>query len=500
MRRMLLCVFLLCLPVSAQAVTYYINDTGSNANSGTSTAPWLTWAHAFAKSKCGDTLIVMDGTYTRSKNGGFSLTKSCTASSTYTVKAQNERQALLSGDGVFASLYISRSAYITVQGLRVKSVDNASGQIGSNVFVTDSSHITLKRLLVTHNNRYFNTHLIQLTRSPYSLVEENELYFFSRHGIILNTTHDTVVRRNYCHARGHRSISGGYQSASGPTTTGDDCVVVYPGDSNIIENNISDGSMSKGFSVQATGAGRGNKFLGNIALGAAIGLSLDVRGSGPNYMPRDTVVENMVVINASDTGIRSRGARNTRCDQCMVLTSTRGIAADTATGAPGDGVYSFFSNNSLVSGKGTGIGFFVTSPIRTWTVTSPNSTKNLRDYYPGSASNWVNEQMVDPILGACRLWIPAASPMKRAGINGKDIGANILYRYQNGVLTAIPLWDRSTGQFPRGAIVSGVNNVAGQSLFDVHKRLNVNANGCSFPSGYGSGGKTISAPISLRSL
>ncbi len=71
--------------------------------------------------------------------------------------------------------------------------------------------------------------------------------------------------------------------------------------------------------------------------------------------------------------------------------------------------------------------------------------------------------------------------MKGAGVGGADIGANVLYRYGNGVLTTQPLWDLITGAFPRGAIVRGVNDIPGSSLFDVHKRLNVNTNGCFLP-------------------
>lgn len=288
---------------------------------------------------------------------------------------------------------------------------------------------------------------------------------------------------------------------SGDNGTGDDCIVVYPGDDNIIENNISDGTMMKGFSVQALGAGRGNKFLGNIALGPTIGLSLDVRaGSGPNYMPRDTVVENMVVINASDTGIRSRGARNTRCDQCMVLSSKNGLWVDTLPAILGDGIYSFFSNNSLVLGSNSGTGFYVTSQIQTWEVNGSNSFKNLRDYGPSSDPSWGTHKTVDPLLGTCLLWIPDSSPMKGTGMNGKDIGANILYRYEDGLLTTLPLWNPSTGEFPHGAVVEGINDVSGQSLFDVHKRLNVNSNGCSFPVGFGSGGPNPDAPSRPQSL
>jgi len=497
-RGILLSLLLLCLPAWAQGATYYLDDAGSNANAGTSTsAPWLTWAHAFANSACGDRLIVMNGTYTIATHGAFSLSKVCTVGTIYTVIAQNERAAFINGDGTAAGLFVNASAYITVEGLRVKSTDLLGGRADSNVYVKNSNHITLRRLLVTHNNRYYNTHLLQVTNSPFSLVEENELYFFHRHGIMVHNTNNAVVRRNYCHARAYADIGGGY--LSGDSTTGDDCMLAYPGDNNIFENNISDGSMLKGFAVEALGAGIGNKFYGNISLGASIGLSLDVRGIGLTYMPRDTSIENLVVIDASNVGIRSRGAKNTRCNQCTAISGGHGMLADYVPSDPGDGVYSFFSDNSLMLDN-TGTGFLVTDQIQTWTVNSPNSFKNRLNYSPSSDANWVANKTVDPLLGACRVWIPDNSPLKRTGKNGEDIGANILYRYKNGVLTNVPLWNPTTGEFPRGALVAGLNDVAGQSLFDVHKRLNVNTNGCSFPTNYRDGVTDVDAPSTPGNL
>src|SRR6185312_8011799 len=77
------------------------------------------------------------------------------------------------------------------------------------------------------------------------------------------------------------------------------------------------------------------------------------------------------------------------------------------------------------------------------------------------------------------------------GTGGADRGATILYRYQDGELTNVPLWDPITGEFPHGAFTAdGVNHVAGDSLFDFHARVNINANGCPFPPGYGGASPT----------
>jgi hypothetical protein len=70
--------------------------------------------------------------------------------------------------------------------------------------------------------------------------------------------------------------------------------------------------------------------------------------------------------------------------------------------------------------------------------------------------------------------------MKGAGMDGRDIGANIVNRYQNGTLTSTPLWNRDTGAFPCGAIVAGVND-GSLACSNVHRRLNVNTNGCRLP-------------------
>jgi hypothetical protein len=105
------------------------------------------------------------------------------------------------------------------------------------------------------------------------------------------------------------------------------------------------------------------------------------------------------------------------------------------------------------------------------------------NYGPGTETR-TNYLSIEPKLGACRVFPPANSPMKGAGKNGSDIGANILYVYENGKLTSQPLWKPGAGNFPCGAIIPGVNDLSGSSCFDVHKRLNVHNNGCPLPSGY----------------
>jgi hypothetical protein len=87
--------------------TYYMSPGGSDANSGISTSsPWKTFGYAIPKLNAGDTLVLMDGTYTTAGSGN--LTINCTAKGNarngsagapITVTAQNQRKALLQNDG-----------------------------------------------------------------------------------------------------------------------------------------------------------------------------------------------------------------------------------------------------------------------------------------------------------------------------------------------------------------------------------------------------------------
>jgi hypothetical protein len=89
-----------------------------------------------------------------------------------------------------------------------------------------------------------------------------------------------------------------------------------------------------------------------------------------------------------------------------------------------------------------------------------------------------DRQTINPQMGTCYLWSPDGS-----AIAGQGIGATVIDVYSKGALTATQLWTPS-GQFAfQGATVAGLNDRAGESLYDVGTRLNVNQNGCLFPTG-----------------
>ncbi len=167
---------------------------------------------------------------------------------------------------------------------------------------------------------------------------------------------------------------------------------------------------------------------------------------------------------------------------------------------------SFTATNLLTFGH-AGVGVQVQSQKQSWLIDSTNSAANNASYavlagFGGYVSNELSSpglmtdtsgnlrramQIVPSGMGTgsgqCIAWVPSGSNMKGLGKGGADLGATILYRYENGVLTSQRLWDRATGSFPCGAVVAGVND-GPIRCGNVHARLNVNTNGCNFPAGY----------------
>ena len=155
---------------------------------------------------------------------------------------------------------------------------------------------------------------------------------------------------------------------------------------------------------------------------------------------------------------------------------------------------SFSIEFGLAIGNGGPVGFFCDGMVTSsWSGNHMNAfAHSLQNFGPGSATTppysnphgaWNNASEIDPRLGANMVHVPAASPMWLP--SGECIGATILYRYEGGALTTQPLWDPATGAFPHGTLVPGVNGpLDGRGIANVHRRLNVNANGGALPSWY----------------
>jgi len=107
------------------------------------------------------------------------------------------------------------------------------------------------------------------------------------------------------------------------------------------------------------------------------------------------------------------------------------------------GIGGIFKNSSILNALG-GITYYNSIPGFTGLTHKYNSFYNVTPIYLGDASQGVGETTINPFYPTATyskgayLFVPPA--LKGKGENGADIGAEVLYRYQDGVLTNEPLW------------------------------------------------------------
>ena len=516
MRQILLGVILLllvCRSVVAQATTYYISPTGSDSNNGLSSGtPFLTFAHALdpSRASCGDTLNLLDGTYgDGTSTGKISLVgKICASTAPLTIRALNQRQARINDNGTGVAIQLTSStAYIIFDGIVANSTNNSAEMTGNGrpFRALSTNHITIKNSLFLNPNKYGNAAVVIFEQSSDALVEDTEVYDFHRHAIGFVTSQRMVARRVYGHPR-TGVISGGYPPGETPGTA-DALVSFYPCFNCVLENGIAEGAMyltEMNATYNQSILMKDTKILGSICLNCSDGNGIFPQGRDVvdlNHSPQNITIEHNALVGFSslNDGIKNQDGVNMVINRNTIIgTGSSGPGIETRDGA-NVGVsaaqMSFTMTRNIVVNRG-GTGFLNTHTPGSWSGDHNWSFNNGTAFNAALRSNWgANSTTADPQLGNCKVWAPDGSAAKVAGA-----GANILYRYNNGVLTNVPLWDPTTGEFPHGSIVAGVNDVAGKSLFDVHKRLNVNTNGCSFPANYGQASTDAQAPEAPRNL
>jgi hypothetical protein len=492
--------------VTATGTTYYLSPSGSDSHSGASiSAPWQTFHQAIPQLGPGDMLILLNGLYSGSNSGYLHIdcegnANHGTASTPITIRAQHEREAFLQGDGSAAPFRIQNCSYWNIEGLRAENGDFPS-QSRANVFsVSNSQHISLRRNLGAKNNRFQNSHIfVVVGDSKYVLLEENEAYDFHRHGFSISSSQFITLRRNYANSRGYADIAGGYPSHECCSGRGDEGITLYSATDSVAENNISEGNEVFGT------FGTRNSFLGNIALNNSWGFVAS-HSCCTNRQVEDNIFIHNAAINSHAPNFLDQSAINTLVSNHTSYGSNHSGAAGNNKRSSQHGAYNWtifpsitIRNSLFVNNKVNGIRIDHAEDYEFRVLEYLNAFGNAAGDYDAGTETRTNSTSIDPEMGACRVFLPDNSPMKGAGKDGGDIGANVLYVYENGQLTSQPLWKPGAGNFPCGATVPGVNDLPGSSCLDVHQRLNVHTNGCSLPSGYAGSWPPMPGPAAIGS-
>lgn len=486
--------------------TFYIAVDGDDGSDGSASAPFGSFGHALGVLRAGDTLIVKDGEYGPntgtdtpnidcSSDGTSCGGEPCehgTPDAPITVRAENERRALLRTLGERSALRMDMCDYWTIEGLRAEHGDNPA--ITNNpqvVYVVQGEGVTLRRLIVRQPNRYGNNHGIWAGGNTRLTIEECEVLDFTRNGISVHGGSFDVIRRNYVHSRRTPNLADGYNCCC--LETGDEGILLGGEYRAIVENNIVE-EVCGGYAVLITSyiastngplQGDAVRLLGNVARAVGTGVRGYSECEMANPCTADLVVTDMEVVDTvvidSSVGFRSGGTERSVFRE---LTSIDASSADYrfdvySENAGMASLASTFVLNTLDFGAGDYA--YTVSGLAEWSIVRTNSFGNGAGDFSGSDGNVSEHTSVDPGMSGCYVYVPSGSPMKGAGVDGRDIGANVVHRYENGRLTSEPLWDPETGQFPCGAVIEGVNDDSMESCINAHERLHVGTEGCPIP-------------------
>jgi hypothetical protein len=484
------------------ASTFYIGPDGSDGNPGTLAAPWRTFAHALPTLQPGSTLVLLDGTYTSGTSGLLQVfcgtnAVNGTPAAPITVRALNERQAFISGDGSGPPVELSACAYWVLDGLHAEETDtpNEMGDEPGSVFVLTHgcTNVLGRRLLGAHPNRYLTASVFVVAHGAANVViEESEALDFHYYGFHAYDSQHAIFRRDYAHSRDTPDVVGGMPTSS--TTRGDGGFLLTKSSNGIIENCIAE-DVADGFTIRASRTAQGGRvqpqrdqLLGDVANGVShAGFLLDSQCANTKPCTQgDQIVSDAVLANdvsrGGALGISIQGGVNN-----TVINASLFDATDTGISFSLDpdnaGLQSSaFARASLVSSPASALGFHSVGQFN-WGVAQCDAFGSTQPFVPRDAHVTAATE-VDPQLGGCLVVVPQASPLKTQGQPGAGgTGANIVFETVAGQLTTTKLWDQTTGKFPCGAVVTGLNDdaLADVSCMGVGARLHVGAMGCAIP-------------------
>ncbi len=431
-------LFLVLLtPLISWGADYYVSTNGS----GTTCSSGLPCALSYGvntKATAGDTVYLHNGTYYQQ----LQVTRSGTSGSPITIKALNDGQAIIDRQGASGGVcVVSGRSYITIEGIQCKN-GGASGTTDV-VAIWNSSNIILRKVSAHNDNSTYYGPLFGVANTNNLLIEDSISTGSGRNLYNLYNTNYVTMRRNYGKFVTSGRWCGGSMNA----------VQVYGSNNTILENNFFSPGTAAGGCTMGIGTWANyyntstdnNQFLGNIMIGAWDIWPLD--DSSDTYIIYNNTFRNNVVI-GTRYGLRSQsGSRTTATNNTFANIGITGTILTYRTphqfNEAGFMNSLTLTNNSYVGGAQTAIyegsGTYIENLTNTY-----NNVYGVGTSHGGSATSGAGDKTLNPYYDTATygngayLMVPSA--LQGQGESGADIGAEALYRYQNGVKTTAPLW------------------------------------------------------------
>ena len=442
---LLLLIFIVCCPSLLVATTYYISPTGSDSNSGTSCVDaWKTFTYAQDSGRfwCGDTLVLCDGTY-NADEGGIVVEMSCTSGDAATFEADNDGSAIVDGDYARVPFTIDNKNYIVVDGIHFK-------ESSSHVIDIDTAdNLTFRR--VTANDVLLsagNVHVFRLEGVTNSLFEDCAGWGNGRNIVLIfKPSHHVTLRRFYMLYHNKNAVDAPI------------CVQVYGAHDCLLENVVCtyDGLGTWGSDTEYYLSGiimwdnnqssmYNNKAYGSVVfdLNMATYTATDFCSEAKAFQTYGNEFVNCVGIN-NQTGLGYANNTSLTATNMTLVNSIKGVVfKDNYTNAAIDGLN--LKNSVISSMSSCGFDYYTdhtpsgggSAIVHTYN-TFYNNAPHFCDGSQHATENNTNPLFNTAVYGyGAYLMRPDA--LSGLGESGADIGAEVLYRYEDGVLTSEALW------------------------------------------------------------
>lgn len=236
---------------SLAQTTYYVSNSGSDSNPGTSALPFQTITYAYSLVTAGDTIIAKPGLYTDyTPWAGIQMNKNGTPSAYITLKSQYKWQATLDAGNLanHTEVVTMYGSYNTIEGFEM-----INGFEGA-VYVAGSA----KGNRVLNNNIHHNGNIGNISGNTGQFGVLSEEY-----------TSETIYYGNYIHHNGRISINSNLDH--GMYLTGDNEIIA----NNIVSNNCAYGIHIAGYDTVTNMKVYNNVFAWNGRSGGMIWMDMD---------------------------------------------------------------------------------------------------------------------------------------------------------------------------------------------------------------------------------
>ena len=443
MKKIIIIFYLFFICSVAQPATYYISPSGDNGNGGTSCVDaYKTFSYAQDSTRfwCGDILRLCDGTY-NSDEGGISVEMSCTSGNEATFTADNDGGAVVDGDYARTPFVDNGNDYIIVEGIyfkesrystvningdnnifrRVTASDVYNPEDNYHVWIITGDDVLLEDCAGWGNGR--NILLPLNCRRPtvrrfWAQYDDKQ----SSHGPRISQIYDTsgALYENYIATwdqDGEAPRDGvGIWDYDNMAIDGDNIRIIGSVTYDILKSVAS--NWNAGFGIGcAYNSVHSGEFKNNVTINTGRGIAFCC---DPDHtIKNNTIVDAIYGITYNEMYC-SRGGVDSGATitNNVIIDSTYGIVLgnrdDTCNGSL-RGTISHSYNNYY------------------------NNTSN----YDGTSAQ-TGDETFNPVYDTATYgygaYLIQPSALDGEGISGENMGAEVLYRYEDEVLTDVPLW------------------------------------------------------------